>query len=133
MAWDERPYAGFSAAEPWLPLHGSWRTHNVACEDQNPASMLALYRRLLALRRRHRALSIGAIEVLACEGDVLRYERRHGDEHLLVALNLGSEPQPFSVPAKSEIVDVLASTRALRTLDGTLAADEGMVLRLGAA
>lgn len=133
MAWDERPYAGFSDAEPWLPLHGSWRTHNVASEDQNPASMLALYRRLLALRRRYCALSIGAIEVLACEGDVLRYERRHGDEHLLVALNLSSGPQPFSVPAKSEIVDVLASTRALRTLDGTLAADEGMVLRLGAA
>ncbi|KKI22621.1 alpha-amylase family glycosyl hydrolase, partial [Sphingomonas sp. Ag1] len=51
MAWDGSPNAGFSTAEPWLPLHPDWRTRNVAAQEADPASMLWLYRRLLAARR----------------------------------------------------------------------------------
>ena len=47
MAWDASPNAGFSAAEPWLPLHADWRTRNVAAESEKPGSMLNLTRALL--------------------------------------------------------------------------------------
>ncbi|WP_326914896.1 alpha-amylase family glycosyl hydrolase [Sphingopyxis chilensis] len=130
MAWDESANAGFSGAEPWLPLHGSWQLHNVASEDRDPASMLTLYRRLLALRRRSAALRIGDLRLVASDEDVLQYERRSRQERVLVALNIGSETRRLLLPAGSAIADVLASTHALRTLDGLLAPNEGLVLRL---
>ena len=49
-------------------------------------SILTLYRRLLAVRRAHPALSIGDITLLDAEGDVLAYERRYGAQRLIVAL-----------------------------------------------
>ena len=130
MAWNESPNAGFSAAEPWLPHHGDWRHRNVAAQDTDTASMLTLYRRLLALRRHHSSLSIGAFQMLRGDEDTLLYERRHGDERLIIALNLGPETRRLLLPADAEVADVLASTHALRTLDGTLAPDEGLILRL---
>ena len=37
MAWNASPNAEFSLAEPWLPLHGDWRTRNVALEQEDAA------------------------------------------------------------------------------------------------
>ncbi|WP_431271658.1 DUF3459 domain-containing protein [Dankookia sp. P2] len=57
--------------------------------------MLALYRALLALRRREVALSLGAIEAVTAAGEVLRYLRVDpvDGRRLLVALNFGAAEQ----------------------------------------
>ncbi|UAK24763.1 alpha-amylase family glycosyl hydrolase [Sphingomonas nostoxanthinifaciens] len=98
MPWDASPFAGFSTVEPWLPLTPDWPTRNVAAEADDPASMLALYRALLDLRRRHPALSIGAMTLIAAEGDVLAYERVHDGGRIVVALNLGAAEQSLALP-----------------------------------
>jgi alpha-glucosidase len=98
MAWDARANAGFSAAAPWLPLHGDWPTRNVARLAKEPDSLLDLHRQLLALRRAHPALTLGDIALLEAEGDVLAYERRYGDERLLIALNLGDTARELALP-----------------------------------
>jgi len=130
MAWDASPQAGFSTADPWLPLHGDWRTRNVAMQTKDPASMLNLYRGLLALRRAHPALNIGAKSGVTGEDGVLRYERRHESERLLVALNLTAEPRRLAAPANARVRECLLSTRMNRHFDGTLAPDEGIILQL---
>jgi oligo-1,6-glucosidase/alpha-glucosidase len=130
MPWDASPFAGFSAVDPWLPLNPDWPTRNVAAQLDAPDSMLALYRQLLALRRANDALSIGSFVFAPAEPDVLAYERRHGGERIFVALNLGGEPRRLLLPAGTAIAEVLASTLASRPLDGMLAPDEGVVLRL---
>ena len=92
MPWDATPNAGFTTAAPWLPLNADWRRSQCRAAAQAPGSMLSLHRRLLALRRAHPALSIGDIALLDgsdAAPDVLAYERRHGDDRLLIALNLG--------------------------------------------
>ena len=98
MAWDASANAGFTSGAPWLPLHDDWRTRNVAAEDGDPASMLALYRALLALRREHTALAVGDFRLIESAGDVLAYERRHGDERIVVVLNLGEREQAVTLP-----------------------------------
>jgi alpha-glucosidase len=130
MAWNDSAYAGFSEVEPWLPLHGSWPVHNVESEDRDPASMLTLYRRLLAVRRRHASLRTGGFRLVPSDEGVLQYERWDADERLLIALNMRSETRRLFLPDGAAIADVLASTQALRTLDGSLAPDEGLVLRI---
>ena len=54
-------------------------TRNVATLRGEPASILCLYRRLIELRRRHRALNSGDFRLIAVEGDVLLYERASGE------------------------------------------------------
>ena len=130
MPWDSSVNAGFSTAEPWLPLNDDWPVRNVAAQDGQPGSMLDLYRHLLALRRRHDALALGSIELLPAADEVLQYERRHEDEGLLVALNLGTQPRPVRLPDDSTAGAVLISTHETRDFDGRLLPDEGLVLRL---
>ena len=113
MAWDSTPNAGFSAASPWLPLHADWAERNVARQRQAPGSMLDLHRRLIALRRAHPALSVGAITILedpAGADDVLVYERRDADARFLVVLNLGHETRELVTPAWAHGARPLLST-----------------------
>ncbi len=121
MPWDDTAQAGFSTAEPWLPLNPDWRTRNVAAQERDPASMLTLYRRLLALRRAHPALAVGDFRLLDAADGVLAYERCRGDAVLRVALNLTDAPKPL--PFTGAVL--------LSTLDGargdTLRANEGII------
>ena len=130
MPWDSSPFAGFSTVEPWLPLNADWRTRNVAAQAADPGSMLHLYRSLLAMRRAHDALSVGRFVSAKADTDVLAYERRCKDERLLIALNLGAVTRVLHLPAGTAVAGTLASTRPHRPMDGTLAPDEGLILRL---
>ena len=125
MPWDESKNAGFTTAEPWLPLNADWPTRNVARMAEEPHSILTLYRRLLAMRRTHLALSIGDIALLDAEGDVLAYERRHGAERLIVALNLEGRSQPLQLPDWANDCRPLLSTLA----DAAPAGEGALLLR----
>jgi glycosidase len=135
MPWDEGPNAGFTAAKPWLPLNEDWPKRNVARMAGYPHSILTLYRRLLAVRRAHPALSIGNVTLLDTEGEVLAYERRHGAERLIVALNLAGGSHRLALPDWASDFQLLLSTVAGTPLaeDGVLLlrADEGVILMAG--
>ena len=60
MQWSGEKYAGFSTAPPWLPVEPGYRDRNVAGQNEVATSVLALYRRLIALRRQHRVLRVGS-------------------------------------------------------------------------
>ena len=124
MPWDATPHAGFSTGEPWLPLNPDWPVRNVAAQAGDPASMLSLYRRLLTLRRERAALSTGSFALIDADADVLAYERRHGDERVLVALNLSDEAR--AMPFAGE---VLVSTLAGHESGAVLRPNEGVILR----
>jgi len=132
MPWDTNAQAGFSTTEPWLPLNEDWRTRSVAAEETVRDSMLNLYRDLLALRRGHRALSLGDFALLPSEPEVLQYLRRDGDEQLLIALNFGRKSRKVHLPTAMRIAEPLLSTIASRPFDGGLASNEGLVLRMEA-
>jgi alpha-glucosidase len=111
MAWDGSPMAGFTRGSPWLPLHDDWPARNVAAQREAAGSMWRLYRDLLALRRRLRALAVGDWAPVACEGDVLAFARRSGDERVLVVLNLGGEAARVALPEWAAGLEVVLSTR----------------------
>jgi alpha-glucosidase len=133
MPWDDTLFAGFSAVEPWLPLSSDWATRNVAAQERDPRSMLRFYREILTLRRSQKALSIGSFALIDSPTDVLAFERRHGPDRLLVALNFGSQRQTLSQLNEVSDAQFLASTLARRPMDGALAPNEGLVLRFAGA
>jgi oligo-1,6-glucosidase/alpha-glucosidase len=100
MPWHGGPGAGFTApgVRPWLPLHPRSATLNVAAQERDPGSLLACYRRLLALRRGLPALHGGDLTLLPVERlprDVLAYRRAAGDQAVEVYLNLAPRPAPL--------------------------------------
>jgi hypothetical protein len=67
MQWDASPHAGFTvaAAQPWLPVAANYPTCNVAAQNEDPTSMLSLYRALARLRWDEAALRVGDYEAVA--------------------------------------------------------------------
>ena len=135
MPWQgEAPFAGFSTAEPWLPLNADWPARNVATLLDDPDSILSLHRALLALRRAHPALALGAITLLEAEGNVLAYERHLGEERVMILLNLGDTPQPFALPGGTfhPLLSTLAALPDAVCGHVLLAPDEGLILKAAA-
>jgi alpha-glucosidase len=99
MPWDDSPHAGFCppGAAPWLPLGEANAARHVTAQAADPDSLLALYRRGLAVRRATPALALGAYRTAAVDGDLLAYERAHAGSRVLVALNLGPAEQALPV------------------------------------
>jgi alpha-glucosidase len=96
------PGAGFTTGDPWLPMTADAETVNAATQAAQPRSVLALYRRLAALRREREDLRGGALAFLAPQDpDVLAYRR--GDGHV-VALNFSADPRPVAWPAGARTV-----------------------------
>ncbi|ORB72639.1 alpha-amylase family protein [Mycobacterium scrofulaceum] len=66
--------------------------------DAFGAQMWALHQFLVGLRRRHPWLHRASTSALRLENRHYVYETRHGDDALLVALNIGDEPMRVSLP-----------------------------------
>lgn len=140
MQWDGSPNAGFTMpdARPWLPLAAGYRARNVAAQDGDTTSMLALFRQLTALRRAEPALNRGAIELIDVGvEDVLAYRRTHpGSDAFIVALNFGREARALDLEAlaatRAEVVLSTDPERKRGPFAGefALAADEAVIWRL---
>lgn len=96
MLWDSGAGAGFSAAEPWLPLGPDAGRRSVEAQRADPSSLLHLYRDLLRLRRDTPALQRGSYRGLEAPAGIFAFERRHQGQTLRVALNFGDVPQRWS-------------------------------------
>jgi alpha-glucosidase len=130
MCWDRDPLAGFTTGMPWLPLGKDHPEVNVAVQQGDDASILHLYRGLIALRKSHPTLISGKLHAIRVEQSLLRF-RRSGTEEIEVMLNMTHEP--ITAPAQQALV--LAAThrdREGRTISGllTLRPAEGLVLLL---
>jgi alpha-glucosidase len=133
MQWDAGRYAGFSAAEPWLPFEGVYQQRNVAVLQADARSIYQLHRRLIALRRRYPALHVGSYRPVAVENDLLAFVRETGEEKILVALNMGSQPAGVDLPGgRGRLLLSSFCDRAEAPVAGPIAlrGNEGVVVAL---
>jgi alpha-glucosidase len=88
MQWEDAPYAGFSTVKPWLKVNKDFARRNVAHQAADPASLLNLYKELIALRASTPALYRGEIELINSPNpDLLLYKRKDGKQEYLIVLN----------------------------------------------
>jgi alpha-glucosidase len=133
MQWSAERSVGFSDGEPWLPLTLDYATRNVEALRGETRSILTLYRRLIALRREHLALSVGTYAAGGTQGNLFWFERRHGDTRLMVVLNFGHDMETLALPDDAAKARVLLSTLLDRDNEEagrevTLRGDEGIIL-----
>ncbi|MEV4229973.1 glycoside hydrolase family 13 protein [Streptomyces bobili] len=118
----DSPYAGFgSDAEPWLPQPAGWSAYAADRQAADPASMLALYRTALRLRRTEPALGDGPLEWLPAPDGVLAFRRAPG---LVCVVNLAGRP------AVLPDHDAVLLTSGPLDTDGGLPTDTAVWLRV---
>ncbi len=94
MQWGPGTNAGFSPPDvaTWLPVNPNHSSGiNVAEQDDDPASLLNFYRRMLRLRRRLRPLIAGDYRPLEAGASCLAFERRLGRDAMVVAFNMSAQ------------------------------------------
>lgn len=99
MPWDDAlPHAGFSDAEPWLPIPESHLALSVARQEADPRSVLRFTRNFLRWRTRYPQLVEGDIAFVATEPGVFAFRRASEERTVLVALNLDDRERRVELP-----------------------------------
>ena len=81
-------HGGFTSGQPWLPLGAENMARAVDRQEADPASLLHLTRRMIALRGAHPALRTGTCEVLLADSARLVLRRAAAGETILAVFNL---------------------------------------------
>ena len=99
MQWDGSPSAGFTTGEPWIAVNPDHVEVNVAAQRDDPDSVLAHYRQLIALRHEEPAVVEGDFTMLLAQDErVYAFVRRLGSTQLLVLGNFSADVVPAPVP-----------------------------------
>ncbi len=95
MQWNQERYGGFSEAEPWLPLSAAFRKEiTVEAQEKERDSILAFYKKLIAMRKTFPVIAKGDISFLETGTDlVLAYRRTLGEQSITVFCNLDGKEQ----------------------------------------
>ena len=108
MQWDATAHAGFTAGTPWIGVVDNYKTINAAAQVEDPDSIFGWYRTLIALRKAHKVISEGRIEMLFRDNaDLLAYRRFTDEEELLVVCNLTDREAPLTLPEGWQAAELL--------------------------
>lgn len=124
MQWDDSINGGFSAGMPWLSVNGNYPRINVKRQEDDPGSVLAYYRKLIAFRNGSRVLQEGDFTELYRKNGVYAYRRACDGEALTVVISLAEGERKN--PASGEVV---CSNYGRETAPARLAPYEALVLR----
>jgi len=129
VPWERAAPHGWRGAEPWLPFAPEPAARSVEAQRGDAGSILALYRRLLALRRATPALQRGAQRLLDAAEGVLAFERSDGAERYAVLVNTGAAEAQSDIAGRVTLSSDGRGEGA--AFSGRLAPDTALVVRRG--
>lgn len=97
MPWDSTRNAGFcpDSVRPWLPFADDSNENNVENQKSKPASALWFAKRVIELRNRYEAFTLGEQTVCPSPDKILAYIRTDGKMSFLVVLNISNQEKTF--------------------------------------
>jgi alpha-amylase len=99
MSWQpDAAGAGFTRGTPFRPAAPNVLTHNAQTQAQDPRSILAFYKAMLALRNTRASIARGSFENSFADGMVLGFQRRLERERAVVLINYGTGLATVRVP-----------------------------------
>ena len=93
MQWNDKNFGGFSNVKPWIDVNTNYETINVLKQENDPSSVLSLYRQILNLRNQDENIAFGKLNYL--HQDSLQdysYINQGYDKTYLVLCNFSKEP-----------------------------------------
>jgi len=99
MQWTPENNAGFSPADPWLPVHNNYPERNVANQSADSDSLLNTFRQLIQIRKAEPALQRGDfVPIFDDPQYLLAFFRTYQAQQILVVLNFSSRELLFEMP-----------------------------------
>jgi alpha-glucosidase len=118
MPWlKDAPNAGFSSAEPWLPVPPEHAARAVEVMERDVDSCLHNVRNILHWRRGLPVLLKGDIRFLPSHDPILLFVREYEGRRVLAAFNFGNAPQTVDLSAYG-VLSPLAGQIFTNRLDG---------------
>ncbi|MGZ4509551.1 MAG: glycoside hydrolase family 13 protein [Blastococcus sp.] len=131
VQWDASPSAGFTTGTPWLAVNPDFVEWNAEAQRTDPSSVLAHYRRLIALRHTDPVVALGDFTMLLpAHEEVYAFTRCLDGDTLLVVCNVGRTPQPLGSLLPSAVAAELVLGNLAVADPAVLAAWEARVLRV---
>ncbi|WP_419881532.1 alpha-glucosidase [Peribacillus sp. B-H-3] len=128
MRWNASGNVGFSDAEPWITIPNDAMKVNVAEQENDPASMLSFYKKLLHLRKEHSALRLGEYEELRYDEGMISYIKKDHSERIRVLLNFSNQERVLNVGNDAVL---LLATKQESPESGRILANEAMLIKEG--
>ena len=125
MQWTAGKNAGFSEGEPWLGVNANRDEINAEAEQADGGSVLAFYRRMLALRNASPILREGTFTLKNIDGPLFYFEREFEGEKAKVLVNFSGE----RVYSGTHGEVVISNCRLREVFHGKLDPWEGLILR----
>jgi alpha-glucosidase len=128
IPWTATPPYGWSGKTPPLPFPPDAGARSYERQSTDGSSMLALYKRLLAVRRGTPALRSGTLERLDCPPGVVGYARRDDDERM-VLLNFTAADAAVPLGTAYEVEVASTDARVTGAYTGVVPAETALLLR----
>jgi alpha-glucosidase len=106
MPWNGGVNAGFSMADPWLPVPPEHQALAVTLQEATPGSALNGFRAFMTWRKTQPALRWGDIQFIETPEPVLAFTRRHGNDTVLAAFNLSGQAVTMPLPGLGTVTAV---------------------------
>ncbi len=115
MQWSADSQSGFTTGHPWLGVNPNYSEINVASEEADSNSVLNFYKKLISLRRKHKALIYGEyIPLVPDDWETYAYKRVKGKEAYIIILN--TSPRTWQMQRLADLKNrhkLLLSSRPL--------------------
>ena len=129
--WDDAENAGFTTGAPWLKVNPNYQTINAAAQENDPASCLNYFRRVVTLRKENPVLIYGQYTLLDKDNpQVYAYARELDSRKLLVLLNFSDKNAATQTNLDLSQAKVLLGNYAMPSLSGALQPYEAVILEL---
>lgn len=125
MQWNSGKHGGFTESQPWLAVNKNYTTINVASQLEQADSILAMYKKMIALRAESELLQGGTFEAVEVSRDFFAYRRKLGDRSLLVLLNFARKNRDASFAGATLVL----SNYDRKVYDGKLQPYEAVILK----
>lgn len=127
MQWSAAPHAGFSKAEPWLPVGENYKELNAEAELKDPRSMLSLYKALIKLRNNSPALQSGVYVPAECGNEnVFTFRREGADGNFNIFLNFTASQQQIPATGGEPLITTYMDSDSIK---GALRPNEGIIFK----
>lgn len=122
MQWSPEKNAGFSNGTPWIDVIYNHKDINVEKQKNDPDSILNFYRTLILLRKKYKAISLGATIPLAeNHKSVYMYKRVYENQELLVINNFYGEKTEIDLDFDTaEYTNILSNNNSNKKLENKM-------------
>lgn len=108
MQWTGGENGGFTSGTPWIGVPANHTFINVEAEEIDADSILAYYKKLIALRKEYPVIAEGTIRFLdAGTDEIIAYEREYKGSRLIVICNMTAQSLDASgigIPSNAQIL-----------------------------